>query len=165
MPTRINIEGQDGQPSTSRAAWATLVTGEKYLPGLAVFSESLLRGSKSHAGSKYPLVAMVTSDVSQDALDAIVSLGCLLQHVERLSPEQSLKGKQNHAQAHFQDVWTKLRAFELVDYERIVMVDSDMLVRRNMDELMDLPMQDDEIMASFACTCNPTKNPNYPDNW
>jgi alpha-N-acetylglucosamine transferase len=70
------------------------------------------------------------------------------------------------AYARFGDVWTKLRAFELAEYERVIMVDSDMLVRRNMDELMTLPLDDGmQIAAGFACTCNPAKMASYPKDW
>ena len=150
--------------SSSRGAWATLVTGEKYLPGVAVFAESLLRGSQNHKGSAYPLVAMVTPDVQEEAIEALVSLGCQIRPVKRLHPGHS-KGDKNMAFAHFGDVWTKLRAFDLVEHDRVIMVDSDMLVRKNMDELFEKEMADDHIMATFACTCNPAKNPNYPAEW
>ncbi|WFC94700.1 hypothetical protein MBRA1_001334 [Malassezia brasiliensis] len=70
--------------------------------------------------------------------------------------------------ARFTNVWTKLRAFELTEYERVVLVDSDMLVCRNMDELMDMPLGTPEhpaIAAGFACTCNPNRIPTYPTDW
>ena len=70
--------------------------------------------------------------------------------------------------ARFTNVWTKLRAFELTEYERVVLVDSDMLVCRNMDELMDVPLgalERPAIAAGFACTCNPNRIPTYPSDW
>lgn len=48
------------------------------------------------------------------------------------------------------------------------MVDSDMLVRRNMDELFDIPLgggSKAEIASGFACTCNPNKIASYPSDW
>lgn len=44
-------------------------------------------------------------------------------------------------------------------------MDCDMIVRRNMDELMDLELPDDWIAACHACTCNPRKLPHYPKDW
>jgi alpha-N-acetylglucosamine transferase len=163
MPS-IETNGSREEVVLPRAAWATLVTGEKYLPGVAVFAESLLRGSSNHNGSLYPLITMVTSDVKEEAIQALRSLGCLIRPVKRLHPGHS-KGDKNMAFAHFGDVWTKLRCFEMIEYDRIIMVDSDMLVLKNMDELFDGNLQDDHIMATFACTCNPSKNPNYPAEW
>jgi len=41
-----------------------------------------------------------------------------------------------------------------------------MIVKRNMDELMDLKLpSSDWIAAVQACTCNPMKYPHYPDDW
>ncbi|MCP5916172.1 glycosyltransferase family 8 protein, partial [Klebsiella pneumoniae] len=62
----------------------------------------------------------------------------------------------------FQNVWTKLRAFELYEYERVVMIDSDMLMCHNMDELFDRPLERGMIAAALACTCNPKQIPTYP---
>lgn len=45
------------------------------------------------------------------------------------------------------------------------MLDSDMLVRRNMDELLELRLDEDTIAAAHACTCNPRKFAHYPADW
>ena len=73
----------------------------------------------------------------------------------------------------FYDCWSKLTPFSLTEFERVVQLDSDMLVLKNMDELMDIEL-DPPIMegkgdrvwaASHACVCNPLKKPHYPENW
>jgi len=54
-----------------------------------------------------------------------------------------------------------------------VQLDSDMLVMKNMDELMDIELDladtDGEgkrvFAASHACVCNPLKKPHYPKDW
>lgn len=45
------------------------------------------------------------------------------------------------------------------------MLDSDMLVRQNMDELLELHLDEDNIAATHACTCNPRKFAHYPPDW
>lgn len=63
--------------------------------------------------------------------------------------------------------------FSLEEYDRVVQLDSDMMVLRNMDELMELeldpPGNDGRgrkvYAASHACVCNPFKKPHYPKNW
>lgn len=63
--------------------------------------------------------------------------------------------------------------FGLVQYERIVLLDADMLVIKNMDELMELELDEvgDEsganrvFAASYACLCNPLKRAHYPEDW
>lgn len=73
----------------------------------------------------------------------------------------------------FYDCWSKLTPFSLVEYDRVVQLDSDMLVLKNMDDLMDLELDPVEsagkgeriFAASHACVCNPMKKPHYPKNW
>lgn len=62
----------------------------------------------------------------------------------------------------------KLQPFSLVEYERVVQLDSDMILRKNMDELMDLALDiegDRVFAASHACVCNPLKKAHYPKDW
>ncbi|KAK0549612.1 hypothetical protein OC845_003052 [Tilletia horrida] len=153
------VTASGSKPTKRKACWATLLTRENYLPGLVVISQTLLRDHKS----KYPLVVMATSTLSERAQDFIKELGCEVRMVEPIVP----KAKNNNmAFERFAEAWTKLRAFELDDFERVVMIDSDMLVRKNMDELVDtLELAPNQIAAGFACTCNPNKISTYPDDW
>jgi hypothetical protein len=45
------------------------------------------------------------------------------------------------------------------------MMDSDMLILRNMDELMEIDLPPGWIAAAHACTCNPRKLAHYPEDW
>lgn len=73
----------------------------------------------------------------------------------------------------FYDCWSKLTPFSLVEYARVVQLDSDMLVLKNMDELMDIELDPPNsggignrvFAASHACCCNPLKKPHYPRDW
>ena len=38
-----------------------------------------------------------------------------------------------------QILWTKLRVWQLDDYDKVVMIDADMLVLKNVDELFKMP--------------------------
>lgn len=40
-----------------------------------------------------------------------------------------------------------------------------MVVKRNMDELMDFDLPVDHIAAAHVCACNPRKLPHYPKDW
>jgi hypothetical protein len=44
-------------------------------------------------------------------------------------------------------------------------MDSDMIVTRNMDELMKLDLPPDWIAAAHVCACNPKKLAHYPKDW
>ncbi len=62
-----------------------MLTGEKYLPGLLVFARSLLR---QPGQSKYPLVVMVTADVTEEARQVIREMGCVVRPVDEITATQ-----------------------------------------------------------------------------
>ena len=56
--------------------------------------------------------------------------------------------------------------FDLIIYfQRVVLLDSDMLVRKNMDELMEMHLEEGCIAAAHVCACNPRKLGHYPADW
>jgi alpha-N-acetylglucosamine transferase len=56
--------------------------------------------------------------------------------------------------------------FSDLGFQRVALLDSDMLVLQNMDDLIEheLPAPD-WIAACHACTCNPRKLAHYPSDW
>lgn len=143
--------------SARQCCWATLLTDAQYLPCLAVFFHSLRRHR-----TRYPLVVMVTESVGPETRSILAQMGCVLRDVAAWGVAVD---EDTMAQTRFVNVWTKLRAFELYEYDRVVLVDADMLVTRNMDELMDLSLGPYAIGAGLACTCNPNKIAAYPATW
>lgn len=141
------------------AAYVTLLTSPGYLPGVLVLHASLVA-----VGSKYPLVAAVTPKLSEDARDVLRKRGVMVREVEPLRPEEGTHQLSDH-DARFAETWTKLRCFEFVEYDRLVALDSDMIVMRNMDELMELDLPPDWIAAAHVCACNPRKLAHYPADW
>jgi lipopolysaccharide biosynthesis glycosyltransferase len=107
---------------------------------------------------------MVTPTLPQEARDVLKRKGIAVVDVDRLMPGEGVHKLSDH-DARFHDTWTKLRGFQMINYERIVLLDSDMIVMRNMDELMDLDLPKDWIAAAHACACNPRKFPHYPTDW
>ncbi|KOS13699.1 glycosyltransferase family 8 protein [Malassezia pachydermatis] len=105
---------------------------------------------------------MITPSVDASTRDILRKLGCRLRDVE---PWDISTDTEILAHARFTNVWTKLRAMELFEYDRVVLIDSDMLVMQNMDELMDLTLAPGTIAAGMACTCNPNGIPTYPSDW
>jgi alpha-N-acetylglucosamine transferase len=139
-------------------AWATLLTQPGYLVGVRA-----LRASLARVGSAYPLVVVVTDGISDEDRAALTADGCLLREVEPIRPPSGLRD--SYANARFAEVWTKLNVWRLTEFERLVVLDADMLVTQDMDELFDLALADDEIAACHACRCNPNRIATYPASW
>lgn len=152
----------------SDKVWTTLITNLDYLPGLLTLDFSLRR-----SGTKYPLVALTTDAFPAEGHAILAARGIPAQRVPYLLPKVS---KDYSNDPRFYDCWTKLTPFSLTGYSRVVQLDSDMLVLRNMDDLMELELDDPNdpeaaingkrvFAAGHACVCNPLKRPHYPANW
>ncbi|KAF8858938.1 nucleotide-diphospho-sugar transferase [Acephala macrosclerotiorum] len=149
----------------SKKVFTTLITNTNYLAGLLTLDYSLKK-----SGSKYPLVALYTDTFPAEGHAALDARSIPKQRIEYLLPT---KGKDYSADPRFYDCWSKLAPFSLVEYERVVQLDSDMLVRKNMDELMELELDGPEMegkgkrvfAAGHACVCNPLKKKHYPADW
>ena len=148
-----------------QTVWVTLVTNQVYMPGLLALNHSLKKSD-----SKYPLVAIYTENLPPRCLKALDVRGIPKKQVIYLQPESQRDFSND---PRFYDTWTKLVAFSLIEYERVVLLDSDMIVLQNMDELMDVPLDaasdrakgNRVFAASHACTCNPLKKAHYPRDW
>lgn len=148
-----------------RKVWTTLITNTKYLSGLLTLEYSL----KKH-GSKYPLIALYTESFPSEGHEALRKRGIAAKEIPYLLPSMP---KEYTNDPRFYDCWSKLAPFSLTEYSRVVQLDSDMLVLRNMDELMELELDLPEMngegnrvyAASHACACNPLKKPHYPKDW
>lgn len=145
--------------------WTTLITNTAYLPGLLTLEYSLRR-----VGSRYPLIVLYTDSFPADGHKALDARGILKRHVPYLLPSVP---KDFTNDVRFYDCWSKLTPFSLVEYDRVVQLDSDMVILQNMDELMDINLDPPEVggngnrvfAASHACVCNPLQKPHYPKDW
>ena len=159
------VGGHNGTELQAKRVWTTLITNTKYLSGLLTLDYSLKK-----AGSKYPLVALYTETFPQEGHDALKSRGIAVKEIPYLLPSVP---KEYTNDPRFYDCWSKLAPFSLTEYDRVVQLDSDMLVLKNMDELMTLDLDSAEeggagkrvYAASHACACNPLKKPHYPKDW
>lgn len=112
-------------------AYVTLMNGgDGYLAGVEALGRSLVE-----TGSVVPRVVMVTTDVSQSARAQLVAQGWTLRVVAPVpSPPND-----EAIYTRFAQSYTKLRAFELVDLDKIVFLDADTVVLSNIDELFERP--------------------------
>lgn len=113
-----------------RRAYATLVTRSSYLAGAIILAYTI----QKH-GSQYPLIVLYTSTLSDDAVRALEleaeRTNINPRKVEALLP--TTKEPINLIAERFADTWTKLRVFEIFDYDEVCYLDADMTIRKNMD--------------------------------
>lgn len=126
--------------------------------------------SLKKSGTAYPLIALYTKTFPESGLKALADRGIPAQKIEYILPTKS---KDYSNDPRFYDCWSKLTPFSLTEYDRVVQLDSDMLVLKNMDELMELELDSPSekgrgnrvFACSHACVCNPLKKSHYPKDW
>lgn len=116
----------------AKCAYATLLYGGKseYFIGALVLGWKL-----ENTGSKVTRLLLHTSDVPQRFL-SILSWTWKLRHVEYLDGSATLF--KNFQGSRFQRVFTKLQVLSCTDFDKILMLDLDLNIRRNIDELFKL---------------------------
>lgn len=130
IPKRVRRAG--ASRGDARHAYVTmLVGGEAYVPGVEALGRSL-----AETGTAVPRVAMVTADVDGKARARLTAQGWILREIE---PIANPLEKDALLYARFAATFTKLRAFDLAEFDKIVFVDADTVVLRNVDELFERP--------------------------
>lgn len=126
--------------------------------------------SLKKVGSKYPPLVLYTDLFPEEGHKALDDRRIAKRHVPYIIPTVEKGFKYD---THFYDCWSKLAPFSLLEYGRIVQLDSDMVLLQNMDELMDIALDGKELKgegngvfaANHACVCNPLKRSHYPTDW
>jgi glycogenin glucosyltransferase len=111
-------------------AYVTAIcNGDRYVPGVEALGRSLV----AH-GTKVPRVVMVTPDVPEAARRSLEAEGWTMREVDPLeNPSRELLFPR------FGYTFMKLRAWELVEHDKIVFMDADTIALKNLDELFDRP--------------------------
>ena len=128
-------------------SYITLIANADYLPGARALARSL-----QMCGAQWPLTALVLDDLP--GLDALEALGCAIMRVDPLPLSADFRARHSRQSQHtlapftkgekpqFHDPlhnFVKLRLWELEQYEKIVFLDADTLVIRNIDRLFGFP--------------------------
>jgi alpha-N-acetylglucosamine transferase len=131
-----------------------------------MLSGALVLNRTLQAVSKYPLVIMATDTLPASSRDVLQRSGLRIVDVDHISPAEGQHSGFDTSFNRFNDAWTKLAVFGLTEFEKIILIDSDMLVLQSMDELFDMKLPgEDWIAAAPACVCNPFKIEHYPADW
>jgi alpha-N-acetylglucosamine transferase len=166
---------------SQRKAIVTLLTNDAYVLAACVLAHSLRR-----VKTGVPIVALITDELAssgwamtrltRSGFDYVLVVDKIANPAHVALAEQRAAGggdgggaaandappliKKNKAakmQAHKADVFTKLRVFSLTDYERILYIDADCVVTRNVDHLLER-----DTPFSFAPSLQPLKKCEKP---
>src|SRR3954451_23131301 len=110
---------------------------------------------------RHRLLVLLTPAVGADTRRRITRLdNCRTADIDATLPP-SVKTI-NYAFPHLIDSWIKLAMWNFEEYTRLVWLDADRFVLRNMDELFDTPIAANTIAAASQCLCNALRFKNFP---
>jgi glycogenin len=111
--------------------YVTSLSTESYLPGVFALNESLRRVKSCH-----PLLVLASPAISMGVKDSLRQAGI---GVKTLAASVPVPAHLKAAFGHWGHTFDKLHVFGLTEFEKLVYVDSDMIVLANIDELFDKP--------------------------
>ena len=108
-------------------AYVTFVSSSEFVMAAAVLMYSI-----AVSNSQYARAVCVTIDVSRRDRDLLAQLAEVVE-IEKIPSPLYVSNPR------YRDVFTKLRIWQLAMYSKVVYIDTDVIVVKNMDELFDLP--------------------------
>lgn len=111
-------------------AYAAVITGKRFYPGLCALKYSL-----EAVNSAYPLVAVVPKDIDAETRELIRVLNVPLVECEPISLSEEFMA--NNPAKRWNNTLFKLSVFRLTQFEKIVLLDLDMVIAGNIDELFE----------------------------
>jgi len=120
-------------------AYCTLVMrGDKYIPGALITGYSL----KLISSPDIDIIVMITSDVSKEAknlLTKIFDRVILVEYIKYESKFPIIKTKEQKKRysVWLADSYTKWNIINFIEYEKILLLDADTVIIRNIDDVFD----------------------------
>ncbi|GER26821.1 glycogenin-1 [Striga asiatica] len=108
----------------SEEAYVTLLYGDEFLLGVRVLGKSI-----RDTGSAKDMVALVSDGVSDYAKKLLQLDGWIVQTISLLENPNQVRPKR------FWGVYTKLKIFNMTNYKKVVYLDADTIVVKNIEDL------------------------------
>lgn len=112
-------------------AYVSVLTTESYLIGILSVAECLKR-----VNSKFPFYVVITDNISKETEMLLNKYEIKTIRRKSLEIPQTIKQKNSQSFfAHWTNTFDKLSIFELTQFDKIIYLDSDMYIRKNIDSL------------------------------
>jgi hypothetical protein len=135
--SKLNLEFKINSNSNSNSndkklkyAITTLLFGnDSYLPGIVLLGSSIRKVMKKSYENYITLCCMVTNDISKEARSIISKIYDRIIDVDYLQISPNfIKHNNPNTRNIYSKTFTKLRIFEMTEYDKILYLDADMLV-------------------------------------
>ncbi|KAA8528543.1 hypothetical protein F0562_035898 [Nyssa sinensis] len=120
---------QRSTETVRREAYATVLhSSESYVCGAIALAQSLLR-----TGTKRDLILLLDNSISIPKRDALSAAGWKIRLIKRIRNPRAEKNSYNEYN------YSKFRLWQLTHYDKIIFIDADIVVLRNLDILFHFP--------------------------
>ncbi|ONI05028.1 hypothetical protein PRUPE_6G352300 [Prunus persica] len=118
------FESSSSRRQTSTEAYVTLLYGDEFLLGVRVLGNSI-----RDTGSTKDMVALVSDGVSNYAMKLLEADGWIVEKISLLANPNQVRP------SRFWGVYTKLKIFNMTNYKKVVYLDADTIVVKNIEDL------------------------------
>ena len=131
----------------NKYSYVTLLSDDSYLYGIILLSESL-----KEVKSQYPLEILVTPNISNAVLDILDQLNLKYTKIDLIKNEQFTNYNKKINQ-QFAKTWdtcfTKLQVWNMTYLDKVIYLDSDVMVLKNLDHLFNYPHMTSAIDGEY----------------
>ncbi|KAL8551945.1 hypothetical protein ACS0TY_000842 [Phlomoides rotata] len=122
----ISLSRFDGALGSQKSeeAYCTLLYGDEFLLGVRVLGKSI-----RDSGSNKDMVALVSDGVSDYAKNLLQTDGWIVKTISLLNNPNQVRP------SRFWGVYTKLKIFNMTNYKKVVYLDADTIVVKNVEDL------------------------------
>ena len=118
-------------------AYVTLLSSEDYLPAVLILNQSL-----KNVNSQFPLLVAVTENIFENVKPYLIQENILYKVIPFLHYSQGTQEKwlNQYPEAKYTlNIASKFVLFKFYEYDKLVFIDSDVLVYQNIDNLFSYP--------------------------
>lgn len=119
-------------------SYVTLLSSDSYIYGVILLYQSM-----KDTKTKYPLHVLITDDISEPIIEILRQLNISYSKTNIISMPQTLMNHNiqiNKSRAYiWENCFTKFNIFNQTQFDKIIMLDCDILLLKNIDNLFDKP--------------------------
>ena len=137
-------------------AYVTLLSSKDYLPAILILNKNL-----KDVNSIFPLCVMVTDNIINEVEPYLLKENILYKIIPYLMPSNQII--ENFQDTPLLNTFSKFAVFKLVDFEKVVYLDADIIIYKNIDDLFYYPdgaMYDDNGFGFSGLFVTSPKNHN-----
>ncbi|RDW82815.1 hypothetical protein BP6252_03927 [Coleophoma cylindrospora] len=109
---------------------------DNYFIACRMVAYQIMHAPETKTNRSIPFVVMVHHELRQSKKDRLKRDGAVIVEVEGIRPEEWMM---SGMMEKYMDLYTKLRVFQWMQYDRVLFIDGDHLIVRRLDDIFDIP--------------------------